>query len=167
MPWLALIAVVVVLTIGFLRLSRVGGWAALRQHPNDLALRRRRRRSSWGTIAAMLLLGSWFIFAGSYLLRIQHYGVPARITVERCAHNSRRVTGCSGQWRPSADAPTKWVNIWFTNDKDVGHEVDVHIRGRRAIPDSSIAPPIGFGLGATLVVAAIIGVVHLLLTGRA
>jgi hypothetical protein len=166
MPWLALIAVGGVILIGFLLLRRAGAWAAVRQSDsNDPKLQRRRRRSTWGTIAAMLVLGLWFIFVGTNLVRIQHSGVPARITVERCSHNSRRLTGCSGKWQSVGDARTKWVDIWFTNDKDVGHDVDVHIRGRRAIPDASIVPPIVLGLGCTLAVAAVIFIGRRLLRG--
>jgi hypothetical protein len=157
MSWLALIAVGVVLIIGVLRLRRAGAWAALRQgDPNGPTSRRRRRRSGWATIAAMLALGGWFIFVGTNLVQTQRSGVPARIKVERCSHNSRRLTGCSGQWQPVGQTQKKWVSISDADDKDVGHDIDVHIKGNRAIPDSSIEPTAVLGLGCALAVAALI-----------
>src|ERR1700758_1364853 len=92
MSWPVAIVVGVVGILAFLQLWRVvrlgrarvaAGW---RPDPNDPKAQRKRLWSRLGTIAVMLLLGSWFIFVGVTDWRNQHSGVPARMTVSKCTH---------------------------------------------------------------------------------
>jgi hypothetical protein len=135
---------------------------------------RRRSLGRWGTVAALAIVGAGLIIAGTLGLRVQHSGIPARVTVKSCHHSGgiRRARGaCSGVLVPGSGgggAPHRRVNVWFVDDPDVGHDVDVHISRKTknpvAIPDRSIFPPImlvaGCALAGAGVITAVITVVR-------
>jgi hypothetical protein len=133
-----------------------------------------RRRRRWGTIVGCSIASVAIIAFGTYFMWAQHFGVPARITVQSCQKPSGRRTSdrlfnyalgdsCTGS--PSSATRDRYVEFWGVYRKDVGHDIDVHItRGTgvfdEAVPDAWIVPPIAIGVGCVLGVAAVIGIVR-------
>ena len=89
---------------------------------------------------------------------MQHSGFPAVVTVKSCQHgssNMRSSIHCSGVWESGVGKPQHWVDIYFVDDSDVGHDIKVHIshsRNPTAIPDGSRYPPIILTAGSALAV---------------
>jgi hypothetical protein len=127
---------------------------------------RRRSLGRWGTIAALSIVGVCLIIGAMQALRVQHSGIPARVTVKSCHHSNgirRARVSCSGVVVPGsagAGAPRRWVDVWFVDNPDVGHDIDVHISRKRknpvAIPNRSVFPTVGLAAGCALVGAGLI-----------
>jgi hypothetical protein len=127
---------------------------------------RRRSLGRWGSVAALSIVGVCFIIGGTQALRVQHSGIPARVTVKSCHHSNgirRARVACSGVVVPGsagAGAPRRRVDIWFVDDPDVGHDIDVHISRKRknpvAIPNRSVFPPVALVAGCALVGAGVV-----------
>jgi hypothetical protein len=182
MSWPVAIVAGVVGILAFLQLWRVlrllrargaAGW----RDPNDPKARRKRLWSRLGTIAAMLLLGSWLIFVGVTDWRNQHSGVPARITVSKCTSGKHAACwGAQPATMPQTVAdpsnPGQTMEIQVNNpdrsnikindagDRDVGHEIAVHVHYRHygsgtfAQKDGSAWPLVLIGIGCALGVGA-------------
>jgi hypothetical protein len=117
------------------------------------------------------LLASLAIIAdGTWLMWVQHSGVPARVTVLSCAESGPRLSDrlysyafgdSCGNYQIDKD---RYLEFWGVYRKDVGHEIDVHIAplggSDEAVPDAWIVPPIEVGVGFVLGVAAVIGIVR-------
>jgi DivIVA domain-containing protein len=133
-----------------------------------------RRRGGWGTIVALSFASVAIIAFGTFFMWVQHFGVPARVTVQQCqAHSGTRITdhlfnyAFGDSCTASSISATRegYVEFWGVYQKDVGRDIDVHIfRGSgvfdEAVPDAWIVPPIAIGVGGVLGVAAVIGIVR-------
>lgn len=130
-----------------------------------------RRRGRWGTVVVCLIASAAIIAFGTYFMRVQHSGVPARVTVHSCHKRGTRFSDqlsnyafgdyCTG----SQGSHDRFLEFWGVYQKDVGHDIDVHIsRGTgvfdEAVPDAWPVPRIAVGVGAVLGVAAVIGIMR-------
>ncbi len=118
------------------------------------------RRGGWGDMVALVVISLAVIALGAFFVGVQHFGVPARISVEHCekpSHYSRSlwfhdaVGRCRGQ--TNTERP---VEFWGAYQTDLGHDVDVHITGAEAVVDGWILPRIVLAAGCVLGVAAVI-----------
>jgi hypothetical protein len=91
-----------------------------------------------------------FFGIGAFLLWDQHFGTPARMTVESCwDHGADTVDwspNCSA--RPSGAPDQKATDIFFGQSGDVGHDIDVHGVGPVVVKDRWYTPFVFFGFGA-------------------
>ena len=142
-------------------------------------IRSGRRRRRWGTIVACSIASIAFIAFGTFFMWVQHYGVPARITIQSCENRSgsrssdfllNYAFGDSCIASPGSAYQERYPHesypeFWGVYRKDFGHDIDVHItRGTgqwyEAVADAWIVPKIALGIGGVLGVAAVIGIVR-------
>ena len=139
----------------------------------------RRRRRRWGTVVVCFIFSIAFIAFGTFFVWVQHYGVPDRITVQKCETRSGgrasdalfnyafsdfciAAPGSAYQERYPHES---YPEFWGVYKEDVGHEINVHItRGTgqwyEAVNDAWILPQVAIGIGAVLGVAAVVGIVR-------
>ncbi|WP_156764898.1 hypothetical protein [Mycobacterium sp. 1081908.1] len=135
---------------------------------------RRRGRLGLGVLIILSLLSLALIGYGGINLWAQHSGLAARMTVLECQHH--RSTRSVRQpmpfpWKPDRDScfgaiantPRTYetsMHISGAKFSDIGHDIDVHIRGREAVADAWLIPPIYLGVGCALAVVVLIAAVR-------
>ncbi|EJO90373.1 hypothetical protein ACRU43_23465 [Mycobacterium colombiense] len=93
----------------------------------------------------------------TFLVWNQHYGVPARVTVDNCWDNGADsvnvpINNCSAH---ASGAPNGSVIISGASSPDVGHDVEVHRTGEFVIKDTWWEPLVIAGLGCAAGVSAV------------
>jgi hypothetical protein len=115
-------------------------------------------RPSLGTIAGFSLASLVLIAVAAFFLWDQHFGVPARMTVEYCSPGNKPL--CYGVWR-QGPAPEQTMYISGVGPEDVGHDVDVHFHpgsGRAPESDADITPLLMLAAGGISGVCAVIAI---------
>jgi hypothetical protein len=143
---------------------------------------RRRGGPGWVLILALSFLTPVLIWLRVTDWRLQHSGVPARMTVSECSKGKN-----SSCWGPQPDTipqkvddpshPGQTMEIQVPNpdrsnikvkdavEGDIGHEIDVHVHythrgsGTFANKDGSAAPFIWIGEGCALGLGAVVALV--------
>jgi hypothetical protein len=134
------------------------------RYAQDQRIPSSRRQGGWGTIVALSIASVAVIASGALPMWVQHFGVPERIMVDYCAKPSSRnishlvsdyaVGTCRGISQRGIDASQSTVEIWGGYEKDLGHDIDVHITGAEAVVDGWLLPPLVLGMGCVLGVGA-------------
>ncbi|KBZ62042.1 hypothetical protein K875_02963 [Mycobacterium [tuberculosis] TKK-01-0051] len=114
---------------------------------------RPRLLTSVGLFVASLAL----LAIATFLVWNQHYGVPARVTVDNCWDNGADsvnvpINNCSAH---ASGAPNGSVIISGASSPDVGHDVEVHRTGEFVIKDTWWEPLVIAGLGCAAGVSAV------------
>jgi hypothetical protein len=140
------------------------------RYEGDQVMRSRGSRGRWGDMVALVVISVAVMALGTFFVGVQHFGVPARITVEYCEKPSHY---SSSQWfhdvvgrcqgKTNTESP---VEFWGAHQTDLGHDVDVHITGAEAVVDGWILPPIVLAMGCVLGVGAVIVIVRRLGRGQ-
>src|ERR1700759_574659 len=142
-----------------------------------VSLSSRRRRRRWGTVVGCAIASLAIIAFGTFFMWVQHSGVPARVTVQRCDDRGTRLSDrlFGYAFGDSCTAPQsgqdRFLEFWGVYRKDVGQEIDVHItRGTgvfdEAVPDAWIVPEIAIGVGSVLAVGTVIGIARRIRSAR-
>jgi hypothetical protein len=114
------------------------------------------------TILALLVISLALFAIATFLVWNQHFGVPARVTVDSCSDRGADsvdlpINNCYAH--PSG-APKGSVIISGALSLDVGHDVEVHRTGEFAIKDTWWEPLLLLGLGCAAGVSAVRAIVR-------
>ena len=130
----------------------------------DQVMPSRRRRGDWGTIVGCSIASVLVIALGAFPVWVQHFGVPARITVQYCAEPSSQSHLFDYVWDYAVgtchwETPTR-VEVWGAHQNDMGSEIDVHIISGEYVVDGWILPPIVLGAGCLLGAGTVIAILR-------
>lgn len=142
------------------------------RHEEDRLIPSSRRRGGWGTIVGLAIASVAVVSLGGFPVWVQHFGAPDRIMVDYCSKPSSRhishlvldyvVGTCHGTTLHRIDASQSSletrVEFWGAYQKDLGHEIDVHIKGAEAVVDGWLVPPLVLGMGCVLGVCTAIAI---------
>lgn len=129
------------------------------------------------TILILSLFALALFAFGSFTLWNQHFGVPARVTINHCsaARTNPQHGGYRRNWyslmpgdcigHPSGGAPDQGsITVYDAQWSDVNHDIDVHIvkglNSQVAIKDGSWWPLIIVGIGLLFGVGAVTAIVR-------
>jgi hypothetical protein len=119
---------------------------------------RYRGRPSVGTIVGFTLCFLVLTAAGTFLSWGQHFGTPARMTVESCTKGQHYI--CKGMvaGEGTGPRPDREIGILGAEPKDVGHDINVHLDPRpgfASIADTDPTPLLMLGAGGVCGVCAV------------
>ncbi|WP_142393473.1 hypothetical protein [Mycobacterium sp. 4858] len=128
----------------------------------DTARSRRRDRPRILTILGSSVLSLALIAIATFLVWNQHFGAPARMTVERCwdrgaASDDMPFNNC---YAHPSDAPHDRGPVISALPGDVGHDIEVHRTGTFVIKDTWWEPLLLLGLGGAAGVSAVRAIVR-------
>jgi len=135
----------------------------------------------WLIVVALSFLSLVMAYMGAVGWKLQHSGVPGRMTVSGCSGGkTQRCWGVPPDTRPATiddpshpgqtieirvnDPDRSNTEIRYANSGDVGHDVDVHLHytheggGTFAVKDGSVLPLYYIGVGFASGVGAVVGV---------